>query len=1053
MSIQKVSFNLTAFFLVVLFAIQGNTLSGQTCNSPAGLVYLNNNGQDGIMFTITAKQDIVIDSFANNHDLGLIPEYRIYYKCGDAASALTNPAAWTLAGTAFNVVSAGPNLPTMIPISLNIPINEFQTVAFYLTTAGTGPICRYTNGTAACDSLGGNTELVVHEGHGKDFPFGATFTPREFNGTVYYHCPASTPSTILGNFAYCDIQIGQQETFYLNPPLPAGCGGAGIAWIVPTGMSIVSGGSNDTVVVQFNDTTVSGQICAAFLGCDGTDTVGYVCESLVSQPAMADAGPDSTICSESYQLQGNVGSGFWEVVSGAGVFANPSQHNTNVAGLAIGANVFRWNVGGSGCPFTSDEVVITVNPLPVAQYNPENVCDGSLVDFIDSSYALGGNILGWNWDINNDGTVDYTTNQFSHAYPGPGTYDAKLVVTASQGCQDSVTHQIVVHPNPEAEFYYEPDCEGTPVAFTDTSDIITGYIDGWEWQWGDGTAPGFAQNPGHVYQGAGLYMVTFTVTSDKGCENTVVDSVEVYSIPAVDFYAEEVCTRDTVLFLDSSTSVQGTINYWDWDFGDGSPTSPLQNNEHAYMNHGTFFVRLTVATDRGCTNTVVKPQRSYPLPVPNYSQDGVCEEQQVLFTDQSTVAPLYGSTLVGWDWEFGDGDSASNETVGHFYQDPGEYVLTHTPMTNYGCTTTFEYDILIRPRPRPNAIVMNDHVCAGNVIQYNDQTFFDPTYDSTGVIRWEWKFGDGNRSFQPDPKNTFSEGGNYRTVLIVETSYGCIDSSVIETVVFHNPEASFVVDTIEGCAPHCVTFINGSSIPNGEDLIYNWQFGNGITNTEDVNPTHCYEAEDGSGLNEFIVDLEVKSSDGCVSTFRYEDKIQVRARPIADFELSAQAISLLDSVVYVDDYSVGADYWFWDFGDSSTSNVSNPIKHVYSQPGNYIIGLSVEDNFGCTDFISKLLIVERHQTLFVPSSFSPNGDGLNEEFRLKYEDMEYVRLWIYDRWGNELFYGENDRAVWNGKHNGVPLGLGSYPYIIEYKPTGQVNERIQGNVIISKSQN
>lgn len=1040
--------------IAALLSIGSYDVMGQ-CNNPSGTPYATNNGQDGIMFTITAKENIVIDSFANNHGPGTIPEYRIYYKCGDATSATTNAAAWTLIGSAFNVVSAGTNLPTIIPINVNIPMSEYQTVAFYLTTAGSGPICRYTNGTQVCDSLGGNPELVIHEGYGKDYPFGATFNPREFNGTVYYHCTGSSQLSINGNFTFCNVTVGQQETYTLtNGNNPTACANnAGIAWVVPPGMSIVSGGNSDTVTVQFNSSNVTGDICAAMLGCDGTDTVGYVCEPLLSQPAAANAGPDTTICSSSYQLQGNQGSGFWEVVSGSGVLTDPYEYNTVVSGLSVGANVFRWNLGGGGCPFSSDEVTITVNPIPIAQFNPYNVCDGEAVNLQDSSYALSGNIIGWSWDVDDDGTNDYTTSNFNHVYPGPGTYQCRLAVTANQGCTDTVIHVIEVHPNPEAEFTYSPDCEGVPVAFNDTSEILSGMVTDWEWDFGDGTAPSFAQDPGHVYQSDGLYLVSLTVTSALGCSDTYTDTVEVYSIPNVDFGSEEVCQHDTVFFRDSSTSVQGVINYWDWDFGDGAPTVQQQDTAHFYVNHGTYFVRLTVATDRGCTNTVVKPHRSFPVPVPNYSQEGVCEEQEVFFNDESTVDPMFGSTLVGYDWAFGDGDSASNERVGHYYQDPGEYILGHTPITNYGCTTTYEYDILIRPRPRPNAIVLDDKVCAGNVIRYTDQTFFDPTYDSTGVVSWQWYFGDGKSSVEKNPKNIFAEGGDYRTVLIVETGYGCIDSSVITTQVYHNPVADFRPDTLEGCSPHCVTFINNSTIATGEDLAYAWSFGDGAGNVLDVNPTHCYEVEDGTGISNFPVDLEVTSAKGCSDSLRMENRVRIHARPIADFDLSAGAISLLDSVVFIDDYSVGADYWMWDFGDSTTSISSSPIKHVYQEPGLYEIKLIVEDNFGCDDSTMRKLLVERHQTLFVPSGFTPNGDGLNDVFEIKGEDFEFLRLWVFNRWGDQIFYGENDNAKWDGKVNGRVLGLGSYPYIIEYKPTGQITQKLNGNIIISKSQN
>lgn len=1033
--------------LVLIFGlfIQADAVYGQSCNSPVSTPFNQNNGQDGIMFTITAKRNIVIDTFENNYAPGTISQILVYYRYGEATGYITTPSAWTLIGSVNNVTSAGINNSTVIPLNINLPVNKYQTVAFYITTnGGTNPICRYTNGSAVCDSLGGNGDLVLHEGYGKDYPFGASFNPREFNGKVRYHCVTTPNFTINGNLTFCNAYNGQQESYNISPPLH----GSDIYWSLPPGMSIVGNSNNDSVVVQFSNSNPSGQICAAILGCDG-DTVVKICELIISNPPQADAGPDTSICSQPYQLQGNQGTGYWQVMSGSGTFANANVYNTTVSGLSTGANVLRWTVGGNGCPVTFDDVEITLLPQPIANFSHTAVCDDMGMPLQNTSYALGGSIIGWSWDVDGNGTVDYNSSQVNHVFPDSGNYECRLVVTANGGCTDTVTKTVRVHPNPETSFTFDPECELTPTPFTDQSVIGTGSITSWHWLFGDG-ATSNVQHPSHIYASDGVYIASLMAYSAFGCSTSYTDSVEVFTIPDVDFTAPSVCRNDTFKLKDVSTSIQGVINYWEWDFGDGFPTDFNQNTTHQYLTFGSYNVELTVATDKGCTNTVVKNIDIYPVPIPAFSQIGQCERQAVKFKDSSALSGMFGSELTKWEWEFGDGNKATNETVGNFYQAPGYYKVLHTPYSNYGCHTTEETEILIRPKPRAHILIKDDHVCAGKKISFQDETYFDYKYDTTGVTKWAWVFGDGQTSKVKDPVNTYAEGGTYLTQLYVETTYGCYDSTERSTVVYFNPKAGFQLDTLEGCSPHCVTFVDQSYVKNGGLLNYLWDFGD-QSKGQNVNPTHCYTLEDGSIDAEYPVSLIVSTPEGCSDQWRMEEKIVVHSNPYVQFDLVEPWIHMLDPNAEIVNYSIGANAWLWNFGDGSTSEEMDPLNHEYDSAATYTITLEGVTEFGCENHFERQLIIEPHLTIFIPNSFSPNGDGINDYFEIKGEGLEYVRLWVYDRWGRELFYGEDAGASWDGRVNGETLPIGSYLFVLEYKRENQIKQKKYGNFILSKA--
>ncbi|GAB5539959.1 MAG: hypothetical protein Salg2KO_20620 [Salibacteraceae bacterium] len=961
------------------------------------------------------------------------------------------PPAFPATTNAFTSLFYANNVTGNNPITCNIPVSNGDIIGIYgsrSTTVPTQMANSYDSPNFVTTILGQNATLSRS---GMQFPLNNQqmhdiWSEVNYNtGRIvgFHSCCPDPPAPII---QAAPTQICASDTFtysiipYNYPVSLQWSGGQ-------TGTVVSANQDSSTVGIIFNGNVVNDTVCLTITDtCTSRDT----CIAVVVNPPVADAGPDESICSTTYQLQGNNGLGAWSVLNGAGTFANANQYNTTVSGLAPGVNSFRWSVGNAQCDTVTDDVNITVKPIPVAAMNFTDGCDQNGIQFTSTSYALGGTIIDWDWDVDGDGVIDYSTNTFTHTYATHGTYQCTLVVEANLGCLDTVVETVTVYPNPNVDFTYDPDCEGSPMSFFDQTNIASGSLSSWDWDFGDGTANGAAQDPVHIYAKDSVYLVTLTVTSNLGCTTSYSDSVEVFSIPIVDFVAPNTCRNDTVIFTDTSESTQGAINYWEWDFGDNSGVVYDQHTSHMYGSPNTYNVKLIVATDKGCTNTVVKPLDIYPVPVPNFSQVGECERQRVRLRDSSIMNPMFGSYLVQWDWTFGDGNVASNEQVGNFYQKPGYYTVSQTPYSNYGCHTTEETEILIRPKPRGNTLILNDHICAANSIQFRDETYFDYTYDTTGVVDWYWSFGDGQTSTERHPENIYAQGGKYPVLMIVETEYGCIDSVHSTAVVNHNPIASFIADTLEGCSPHCVTFIDQSQYADTSRMTYRWRMGDGNL-MSDVNPTYCYRIEDGQNYYEYEVELKVTSPDGCSDSARLGDMVRVHSNPYADFDFGSLSYSILDPVVEYINYSQGGDSWLWHFGDSSSSTKQYPKPHEYIEPGDYEVVLETESDFGCKSSISKVVSIAYHQTLFIPTSFSPNGDGINDFFEVKGEDLEFVKLWIYDRWGHEVFYGENEDARWDGLSNGFIMPIGSYAYTLEYKQTNRIKKSAHGNFVLTRT--
>ncbi|MBK9284646.1 MAG: T9SS type A sorting domain-containing protein [Sphingobacteriaceae bacterium] len=158
------------------------------CPSASNLVtiYATNNAQRGHMFDIEAINAVTILCFEVNMNVGTT-NFEIYTKSGTHVGFTNTPGAWTLIGTAINLASAGVNLPTSVPIAINTGIAAGATQAFYITrTTLSGPTLAYTNGTAVGTVLASDANIIIREGTGKEYPFSTNYTPRRFNGRVFY---------------------------------------------------------------------------------------------------------------------------------------------------------------------------------------------------------------------------------------------------------------------------------------------------------------------------------------------------------------------------------------------------------------------------------------------------------------------------------------------------------------------------------------------------------------------------------------------------------------------------------------------------------------------------------------------------------------------------------------------------------------------------------------------------------------------------------------------------------------------------------------------------
>jgi len=301
------------------------------------------------------------------------------------------------------------------------------------------------------------------------------------------------------------------------------------------------------------------------------------------------------------------------------------------------------------------------------------------VAFTDRSLGL---VWSRTWSFGDGGTS--TQEDPVHVYAAGGTYTVSLTVTGPGGSTTMTREDLVAVGDPvTADFSGAPLAGDRPleVSFTDLS---SGTIDTWSWDFGDGGTSSEA-SPTHVFTTAGLFTVSLTASGLGGTDTrTVADYVSVVEPPPVASFTGVPPSGPaplSVAFLDLST---GTIDTWAWDFGDGDSSS-LASPTHVYATQGDYTVSLTV-TGPGGSDTETRIDYvavGEPLPVAHFdaSPRSGPAPLAVDFTDLST------GTVDTWSWSFGDGGTASIASPSHTYTEPGLYAVTLTVTNSSGSDT------------------------------------------------------------------------------------------------------------------------------------------------------------------------------------------------------------------------------------------------------------------------------------------------------------------------------------------------------------------------------
>jgi PKD repeat protein len=475
---------------------------------------------------------------------------------------------------------------------------------------------------------------------------------------------------------------------------------------------------------------------------------------------------------------------------------------------------------------TKTNYIVVVGDL-VSKFAADPATGKAPLDVKFTDRSIGGPTA-WAWDFGDGSTA--TTQNPTHKFTTPGSYDVKLTVTRDD-VKATSTQILNVGGVPNTDFVGAPleVNVGEQVKFTDKT---TNAPTSWKWTFGD-TAESADQNPGHAYQLKGIYTISLTTRNDNGRDTeTKTNYVNVGMGPKAEFIPVIVPYQMykvpmEVTFVDQST---GLPKEWAWDFGDGS-TSAEQNPKHLYMKEGTYTVKLTVKNSFGQDTKV----RTDLITVGGGAAvDFTADKTTVGVGRVVTFTDLSSSNPTQWVWDYGDGQTGAGSKPDHIYRATGTYDVTLTASNQY-LTNSRTKNMYITVLNLPRAEFAADKTRGGAPmdVQFTDKSTGAPT-------TWKWDFGDGATSADQNPKHTYKNLGIFTVTLTASNKDGSDSTSKANLIVTTlAPVAEFKADRQVGKAPFIVQF---TDLTNGNPTSWVWEFGDGSSSYEQ-NPRHIYMKE------------------------------------------------------------------------------------------------------------------------------------------------------------------------------------------------------------------
>jgi len=747
-------------------------------------------------------------------------------------------------------------------------------------------------------------------------------------------------------------------------------------------------------------------------------------------------------------LLGGASPGYQWYVNGNPVGPNSATYSSN---LLIDGDVISVQLTSSAnCPMppvvASNNIIVDVIPLSVPQVSFNTspgwpVCEGQSVT-LTAFPVNGGAGPVYQWQINGVAAASGSTFTTSTLNDGDSI---RVVMWSNAICasppaigSDTVIADILPILTPAAAVYITP---GGPVCAGDSISFSTAVTNG-------GAAPVYQWYLNNLAVGtnapayAGIFndgdSIKAIVTSSYQCltnpsdtTNTIITNVLPILTPSVSITVNPlgaVCPGDLLSFSSAAVN-EGSSPIYQW-----SVNGVATGGNSSFLNSATLsngdLVNVHITSSEMClavpgatSNTItvqISPNIAPDITI-NISPSGsVCDGDSLSFSTAYTG----GGSLPNFVWRV---NGVPNGIVGSVFatdqlnnNDIIDVILESSAFCALPTTdTSNKLTAVIDPLLTPVAVISANPpgvFCDGMEITYNAATVFgglNPGY--------QWLLNGGGVGSNIDSliSSLFLDGDTVQLQLTSSEKCLALNPALSNQIIIDRlPPLEPLI-----AAPAAICFgeevILTASATGGNGGPYYLTVDNSLGNGDSFIFTPFQTAT-----------YTLTVSDSCSTPRTYSTQIVVNPLPDPAFTTDPPQTTILNPFFNFIDASVNATSWFWDFGDGTISDLQFP-SHTYVEPGYYKIRLEVMSSEGCTDSISKELIVENIITYYIPNAFTPNGDGRNDDFMVSGYSIAGYEMQIYNRWGQQVFHTSGPFDKWKGNDlNGKPVQEGVYTYVI-----------------------
>ncbi|MFC2114119.1 PKD domain-containing protein [Bacteroidota bacterium] len=726
------------------------------------------------------------------------------------------------------------------------------------------------------------------------------------------------------------------------------------------------------------------------------------------------------------------------------LFTNPLHTYNSDDTFAI-TMVSTSNMGCRDSSYTT--AIVYPSPVSTFTINQQSQClTENSYSFNNTSMINSGN-MNHSWYFGDGDSM--ISLHASHQYKTSDTFPVFLISTSTLDCSDSTSSWVFVRPMPVADFTVNDSQQcrnGNIFQFSNTSTIQYGTLS-YQWRYGDGNSSTLL-NPSHSYLNENKYQVRMIAKSNFNCPDTAYQTVDVFPSPKVDFSINDStqCLRwNKFGFLNNTTISSGNINYT-WTFGDGSSSTTI-DPVYSYSNYSTFTVKLVGISNLSCPDSISKQVIVHPMPNADFSINDSTQclvGNQFIFTNSTSIP--FGT--LSYFWNFGDTNTSTLKDPIHPYDTQGNYTIELVAISNSGCLDTLLKSVDVYPMPVPDFTYTTP--CLDDTIYFTDQSIIEVPFS---LVDWDWDFGNGNNSIQQNPWSTYSTPGTYNTRMTVTSDQGC-QSTISKPLTFFDK-----VDP---------TIIDYATVENNKDIYIQWSpvmVGKPIT----------FELERSTSYGGFqnLVNLApdiLEYTDQSVFVDRYSYLYRLRVIDDCNYISPYSNIgkSILLKASEEDEYpflnwtayekwSIGVNRYLVELLDEEMGFFKPVIttndtffrdeltNENYTQ---YCYRITAFRNGDDIQSISNIVCIPTPFNVWVPNAFTPNGDEINPTFKVKGSFILEFEIFIYNRWGEKIYYSRDMKEGWDGKFKGELLPEGQYYYTISAKGTKGQLKTMSGTVLL-----